>query len=140
MLPKDPSAAAMEGEAEPYEWIREYQYRDRRGTRPRRGLGNMCFFFDEKEGTARYVELNTKLALSKRSKHAKVTRDAEWRPSEITVKRRPDDDETKRRVRLRMTLEDPEQAAALAAEEAAATVAEEAAAAAETVEAGAAAE
>ena len=52
----------------------------------------------------------------------------------------PDDDETKRRVRLRMTLEDPEQAAALAAEEAAATVAEEAAAAAETVEAGAAAE
>ena len=141
MLPKDPSAAAMEGEAEPYEWIREYQYRIVEERDRAAGLGNMCFFFDEKEGTARYVELNTKLALSKRSKHAKVTRDAEWRPSEITVKRvAPDDDETKRRVRLRMTLEDPEQAAALAAEEAAATVAEEAAAAAETVEAGAAAE
>ena len=140
MLPKDPSAAAREGYAEPYEWIREYQYRLVEERDRAAGLGNMCFFFDEKEGTARYVELNTKLALSKRSKHAKrETRDAEWRPSEVTVKRvSPDDAETERRVRLRMTLEDPERAAALAAEEAAAAAemvevdaAEEAGAAAE---------
>ena len=141
MLPKDPSAAAMEGEAEPYEWIREYQYRIVEERDPRRGAREHVFLL-RREGRHRALRGAQHQA---RAVQAKQAREGDARRGVATLgdhgeARRPDDDETKRRVRLRMTLEDPEQAAALAAEEAAATVAEEAAAAAETVEAGAAAE
>ena len=122
--PSEPPKSVGEDEPEEYEWIREYQYRLQQTADA--GLGTMCFFFDHEKCEFSYVELNTKLNMSKRSKHAKgLTEGMEWRPSKVTVKRvAPDEDEERRRANVRARLEDPVAAeAAEAAEEAAAAAA-----------------
>ena len=91
MLPADPAAAdpaaadpATAAETE-YEWIREYEYKL---TQEREsGLGTCAFYFYEKDKTARYVELDAKMSLTRRSKTAKRAEGAEWRPSKVTLKR-----------------------------------------------------
>jgi hypothetical protein len=119
MLPANPGEPAGEAEdeaPEDYEWVREYQYRLQQERDA--SLGTMCFFFDHEKSTVTYIPLNTKLNMSKRSKHAKgLTEGLEWRPSAVSVKRTaPDANEQRRRVRVRAMLEDP--AAAALAEEA----------------------
>ena len=96
-------------------------------------MGTMCFFFNHNEGTVRYVDLNTKLGLSKRSKHAKgLTDGMEWRPSKVTVKRvAANANEERRRKKARAMLEDPTAAAAAAEREEAEAAAVAAAALAE---------
>jgi len=127
-VPTAPAGTADNAEVEPiapeeYQWIREYQYRLQQEKDA--SLGTMCFFFDHNEGTVRYVALNTKLGLSKRSKHAKgLTGRMEWRPSKVTVKRvTAEANEERRRKKARAMLEDPTAAAASEREEAAAAAA-----------------
>jgi RNA polymerase II-associated factor 1 len=112
MLPADPAAAdpaaadpATAAETE-YEWIREYEYKL---TQEREsGLGTCAFYFYEKDKTARYVELDAKMSLTRRSKTAKRAEGAEWRPSKVTLKRvAPDDAEAERRVKARAAVEHP---------------------------------
>ena len=114
MLPADPSqtsAFAKEGEEEEYMWVREYKYAVE--PEPDPSLGTCVFFFDAAEKTARYVELNTKISLSKRSKYGAAGETPAPVPSKITVRRRaPDDAENAARKRARATLENPELAAA----------------------------
>ena len=116
MLPADPSRAsafAKEGEEEEYAWTREYKYAVE--PEPDPSLGTCVFFFDEAAKTARYVELNTKISLSKRSKYGAAGETPAPVPSKITVRRRaPDDAENAARKRARATLENPELAAAAA--------------------------
>ena len=116
MLPADPSRAsafAKEGEEEEYAWTREYKYAVE--PEPDPSLGTCVFFFDDAAKTARYVELNTKISLSKRSKYGAAGETPAPVPSKITVRRRaPDDAENAARKRARATLENPELAAAAA--------------------------
>ena len=116
MLPADPSRAsafAKEGEEEEYAWTREYKYAVE--PEPDPSLGTCVFFFDDAAKTARYVELNTKISLSKRSKYGAAGEIPAPVPSKITVRRRaPDDAENAARKRARATLENPELAAAAA--------------------------
>ena len=118
MLPADPSRAsafAKEGEEEEYSWTREYKYAVE--PEPDPSLGTCVFFFDAAAKTARYVELNTKISLSKRSKYGAAGEIPAPVPSKITVRRRaPDDAENDARKRARATLENPEPRVSAAAE------------------------
>ena len=118
MLPADPSlssAFAKEGEEEEYAWVREYKYAVE--PEPDPSLGTCVFFFDNAAKTARYVELNTKISLSKRSKYGAAGEIPAPVPSEITVRRRaPDNAENDARKRARATLENPEPRVSAAAE------------------------
>lgn len=118
MLPADPSqtsAFAKEGEEEEYKWVREYKYAVE--PEPDPSLGTCVFFFDAAEKTARYVELNTKISLSKRSKYGAAGETPAPVPSKITVRRRaPDDAEVATRKRARAALENPKRAEEIEAE------------------------
>ena len=118
MLPADPSktsAFAKEGEEEEYMWVREYKYAVE--PEPDPSLGTCVFFFDAAEKTARYVELNTKISLSKRSKYGAAGETPAPVPSKITVRRRaPDDAEVATRKRARAALENPKRAEEIEAE------------------------
>ena len=73
-----------------YEWRSEYQYRmaNEYGMKP----DAVCLLFDPGMRCMRYVKLNSRMLLSRRSKHAKgrAVRRMQ-RPSSITVKRIPSD-------------------------------------------------
>jgi RNA polymerase II-associated factor 1 len=92
MLPQDPDAAmeedflALDGEPRQYDHVRDYVYKIHQDD-PNLGGGNMCFFF--KKDRVTYVDLHTKLTLSKRSKHSKGKEATDsWKPSEVTLQRR----------------------------------------------------
>ena len=72
-----------------FSWSREYQYRlSRERTQRTQCFGSLCMFFDHANNNVKYVDLNTKLALSKRTKHAKSSADGcISRPAKVTVKR-----------------------------------------------------
>ena len=91
MLPKDSEAAMAEdyltvdGEGREYEHVRDYVYKIHHDD-PNMGGGNMCFFFKKDKVT--YIDLHTKLTLSKKSKHSKGKDAVDWRPSKVTLKKR----------------------------------------------------
>ena len=92
MLPHDAEEAmkedflALDGEPRQYDHVRDYVYKIHQDD-PNLGGGNMCFFF--KEDRVTYVDLHTKLTLSKRSKHSKGKEATDsWKPSEVTLRRR----------------------------------------------------
>ena len=99
MLPRDPDAAmeedflALDGEPRQYDHVRDYVYKIHQDD-PNLGGGNMCFFF--KKDRVTYVDLHTKLTLSKRSKHSKGKEATDsWKPSEVTLLRRSMTEEEK---------------------------------------------
>ena len=117
MLPKDPDSKSVFGAdvtqseqaSEEYSWIREYKYAV--DIEQDKSLGTMVFFFDSKEKTARYVELNTKISLSKRSKYAASGEMQTPVPSTITVKRSaPDEEAVAKRQKRKATLTGPQDA------------------------------
>lgn len=91
MLPQDPEAAAapnfleVDGEPRPYDHVRDYVYKLQQDDTTMGG-GHICFFFEKDKVT--YVDLRTKLTLSKKSKHTKGKDALDWKPSAVTVKRR----------------------------------------------------
>ena len=114
MLPADPTletvfASAPDSKtAEQYHWIREYKYAVDVENDPM--LGTMVFFFDTSTKTATYVDLHTKISLSKRSKYSYSSGEsAAPAPSSIAVKRAaPDSNETAKRQKRLITLTDPD--------------------------------
>ena len=111
MLPQDPDAAAapnfleVDGEPRAYDHIRDYVYKLQRDD-PAQGGGNVCFFFKKDKVT--FVDLQTKLTLSKRSKHSKGKDALDWKPSRVTLKRRSMTEEERasleeKRAKLRAT-------------------------------------
>lgn len=70
----------------------------------------MVFFFDTSTKTATYVDLHTKISLSKRSKYSYSSGEsAAPAPSSIAVKRAaPDSNETAKRQKRLITLTDPD--------------------------------
>ncbi|OUS42495.1 RNA polymerase II-associated [Ostreococcus tauri] len=111
MLPQDPEAAAapnfleVDGEPRAYDHIRDYVYKLQRDD-PAQGGGNVCFFFKKDKVT--FVDLQTKLTLSKRSKHSKGKDALDWKPSRVTLKRRSMTEEERasleeKRAKLRAT-------------------------------------
>ena len=91
MLPQDIDAATKEdylpldGDEQPYDYVREYVYKIQQDD-PAMGGGNMCFFF--KKDRVTYVDLHTKLTLSKKTKHSKGKNSMEHVPVSVGLKRR----------------------------------------------------
>ena len=96
MLPHDVDAATKEdylpldGDEKPYDYVREYVYKIQQDD-PAMGGGNMCFFF--KKDRVTYVDLHTKLTLSKKTKHSKGKNSMEHVPVSVRLKRRRLNDE-----------------------------------------------
>jgi len=96
MLPHDVDAATKEdylpldGDEQPYDYVREYVYKIQQDD-PAMGGGNMCFFF--KKDRVTYVDLHTKLTLSKKTKHSKGKNSMEHVPVSVSLKRRRLNDE-----------------------------------------------
>lgn len=96
MLPHDVDAATKEdylpldGDEKPYDYVREYVYKIQQDD-PAMGGGNMCFFF--KKDRVTYVDLHTKLTLSKKTKHSKGKNSMEHVPVSVGLKRRRLNDE-----------------------------------------------
>jgi len=90
MVPTFPYVDSPHSHKCAYQWRSEYQYRiaNERDVK----VDTVCLLFDTGTGEMRYVKLNSRLLLSRRSKHAKGTAARPMpRPSSVTVKRAPSD-------------------------------------------------